>query len=285
VRLPAQAEQYLHLNELGIIPHASIRVGPKQLAPAELGLRLGHQSDDPVSLARWDDTFSLSAEAYRNATLSVMLSSAEAGPRSYVITSASDGEGKTTVASNLAVALSKSRLRVVLIDGDMRKPKIHRAFGLECAYGLREILREGIDLDGYPDFLKKTSVPNLHVITAGSGDEDTMSLLQSVELKGLLSNLYDRYDVVLIDTPPMLHMADARAVSKHTSGTILIVRAGDTPLRQVQSARDMLDKDGVRIIGVILNGFDPFKEGDRTFYSSYERYQVSKSSTKQDLAS
>lgn len=272
VRLPGQAEQYLHLDELGIIPHSSIRVGMAR-PQSMLSLSAG-DGNDPIRLARWDEPFSISAEAYRNTTFSILLSSTTAGPRSYVITSASDSEGKTTVTLNLAVAISKSRRRVVLIDGDMRKPSIHKAFGLECRSGLREILREGVDLGISPHYLKRTGVPNLDVITAGAGEEDSMSLLHSPELKKLLAVLYETYDMVLIDTPPMLHIADARAIAKHTNGAILIVRAGNTTLQSAQAARDIFDKDGIRIIGVILNGFDPTKEGDRTFYSSYERYQV-----------
>lgn len=280
-RLPGDVERFLHVEELGVIPaiaHTASSRGSAHSAEAHRTgtprLALSSQGE-AISLTRWTDNFSIAAEAYRNATLSILLSDSSKRPRSYVVSSPNAGEGKTTVTSNLGVALSKSKLRVALIDGDLRRPNLHNAFGMSNRFGLRNILRGEVNLETTPtDLLAHPSdIPNISVIAAGSGHEDVVELLHSPFFATLLARLSHDFDIVLIDSPPVLHMADARILAGQSDGAVLILRAGMTTREQATRARDLLDHDGVRLVGTILNDFDPVSEGKPNYYESYYRYQ------------
>lgn len=276
-RMPGDVERYLHVHEIGVIP--AIQRGTRALASVGSGRLLGSKAIDAketaVQLTGWNDRFSIAAEAYRNATLSILLSDTTKRSRSYVISSPSAGEGKTTIVSNLGVALSKSKLRVVVVDGDLRRPNLHRAFGMSNTYGLRNILRGEVDLEKTraENLVRPTALPNISIIPAGEGTEDSVELLHSSYFGSLLARLTRDFDIVLIDAPPLLHMADARILAKQSDGAILIFRAGSTTRDQATSARDLIENDGVRLVGTILNDFDPNRVGQRNYYQSYYRYQ------------
>ena len=226
-------------------------------------------------MAGWGERFSIVAEAFRSTSFSILSMDASRRSHVYVVTSPADGEGKTTIATNIGVALSRSHLRVLLIDGDMRKPRLHHSFGVQEAVGLRNLLRGDVDIEDAPlaSFISETSTPNLSVIPAGHGSEDTVQLLHSSFLQTLLDRVSEHYDVTLIDSPPMLHMTDARILGEHSDGIILVFRAGSTTLEQAQAARDLLDRDGIPVLGAVLNDFAPEREGLTNYYSSYTRYQ------------
>jgi succinoglycan biosynthesis transport protein ExoP len=278
-RLPGDVERFLHVHELGVIPSA--QQPARKLYTSLLSLEMRDRSALPLkqgealALTRWNDNFSLAAEAYRNATFSILLWDSSKRSRSYVVSSPSAGEGKTTVTSNLGVALSKSKMRVVLVDGDLRKPKLHDAFGLENNFGMRNILRGELDLEKVPTSVlaKRTALPNLSIIPAGLGTEDIVELLHSPYLGGLLARLSKDFDVILIDTPPTLYMADVRIFAGQSDGAILVLRAGITTREEAGTARDLFEHDGVRLVGTILNDFDPVREGKAGYYHSYYRYQ------------
>jgi capsular exopolysaccharide synthesis family protein len=279
-RMPGDVERYLNVHEIGVIPAIGRGDRPASLLPSARFTGRVLQPHSPqaksnaIQLTGWNDRFSVAAEAYRNATLSIMLSDSNKRARTYVVSSPSAGEGKTTITSNLGVALSKSRLRVVLVDGDLRRPNLHRAFGLSNDFGLRNILRGDIDIEKteMEDLTQRTALPNISVIAAGEGSEDSVELLHSNQVEALLTRLSRDFDVVLIDTPPILHMADARILAGQSDGAILIFRAGQTTRDQAANACDLMEHDGVRLVGTILNDFDPNREGQRNYYSSYYRY-------------
>ena len=191
-----------------------------------------------------------------------------------MVASPNAGEGKTTVTSNLGVALSKSKMRVVLVDGDLRKPNLHNAFAMENGTGLRNVLRGEFDMKrvNLSAFVHKTELPNVSVISAGEGDEELMELLHSPALPQLLDRLSAEYDMVLIDSPPTLHMADTRILAREADGVILVFRASTTTLDAAAMARDLFDRDGIPLVGTILNDFDPQREGWTNYYKDYYRY-------------
>ena len=279
-RAPGDVPRFLNVQELGIIPAAaklkSSSTSAMTLAGVSASSQLG-ATGDAISLTRWGDNFSIAAEAYRNATFSILLSDASKRARSYIVTSPGAGEGKTTVTSNLGVALSKTRLRVVLIDGDLRRPALHRAYAIDNSFGLRNVLRGEVDLETTPTEIltTRTQLPNISVVPAGEGSEDVVELLHSSYLGALLARLSRDFDIILIDTPPILHMADARILAGHSDGAILVLRAGMTTHDQAADARDIFDHDGVRMVGTILNDFDPTRDGNKGYYGSYYRYQQS----------
>jgi capsular exopolysaccharide synthesis family protein len=277
LRVPGDTERYLGMRELGVIP-SSIRerqmLGPGYLNT--LGSPPIHPRETQPTLSNWTGNFSIVAEAYRSATTSIMLSE---HPREkgqiYIVSSPNPGEGKTTVISNIGVALSKSRLRVLLIDGDMRKPALHKVLEVPNEFGLRNLLRGETGPNSSPSdhpLYQSTELPNLFVLPAGQGSEEVVELLHSSQAADIFKRLRCDFDVVIIDTPPMLHMADARILASHAQGVILVVRAGMTTRDEATKARDIFDQDRARLVGTILNDFDPNKSGLNGYYKSYQRY-------------
>ncbi|GAA3757265.1 GumC family protein [Terriglobus aquaticus] len=280
-RLPGETQALLQVQELGVIPHATRTTvaGTRPSYGLVPSLRTADtampQVGEAVALTRWEDRSSITAEAYRSTGFSLLLADAQKKSKVYAVSSASDGEGKTTVVSNLGVALSRTRLRILLIDGDLRKPRLHASFGMRMDFGLRNLLRGEIDVtEAAPGSLyRQTPIHNLSIIPAGGGSEDSVELLHSPNVEKLLNRLRTEFDIILVDTPPMLHMADARVLAVRCDGGILVVRAHETDVDQAQAARDIFDSDGIPIVGTILNSFTPTREGLRDYYKSYERYQ------------
>jgi polysaccharide biosynthesis transport protein len=286
LRGPGEVARYLNLRELGVIPsarHGLRHSYVKKLShpvpratllsnpPAESSARFQR----PMDMAVWQDHASLVAEAYRNTTYSVLLAGKEMErARTFVVTSPSVGEGKTTVTCNLGLALAQANRRVLLIDGDLRKPRLHKAMDVRNDIGMRELLRGDIDGLSTPlqTFCRATQVPGLSVITSGRGSEEPSGLLHSHRFRSLLDRLTGEFDFVLIDSPPMLHMADARILAGMSNGVILVFRARMTDIETAAAARDLFHDDRVRVIGTILNDFDPAKEGRSRYYNSYYQY-------------
>lgn len=286
---PGEAQRLLQLQELGVIPQirtrrvrflptgGAARVRGDDAPTPVLSLRVsGEPAAAAPRLRGADQRFSLVAEAYRSATFSILLAGKLADrSKKYVVSSPNAGDGKTTIVSNLGIALSRSQRRIVVVDGDLRKPGLHKALGLENTAGMREVLRGEVDPQHAPlsAFCQSTGFPNLFVLTAGSGGEESTELLHSPRAGELLARLGREFDLVLIDTPPMLHMADARIFANQADGVILVFHAGSTNLEEAISARDLFVQDRVRVLGTILNGFNPAREGKAKYYDSYYRYK------------
>lgn len=285
LRLPGDVNRFVRIDELGVIPAISAQAAPgnvaaRMLSPVQNAIVKFNGSDAPDRAGSTEDTWmdeALVAESYRNTTLSLLLAEPNKGARMFVVSSPGAGEGKTTVTSNLGIALSKSKLRVVLVDGDLRKPRLHEALSVDNDHGLRDLLRDGVSAyaGSMQTVCKPTAYENLYVIPAGSGRGSIADLLHSSELRVLFQSLAEQFDVVLVDSPPMLHIADARILAAQTNHAILVFRSGVTKRSSAISARRMLERDRVSITGSILNDFDPSREGQRKYYSGYYEYQDS----------
>ncbi len=278
LRLPGDVTRFVRIEELGVIPSSNTQrsAGGNLIAPVQNALVKWNGSRPDAALATqvtWSEE-ALVAESYRNTTLSILLAEPEKGSRTFIVSSPNAGEGKTTVTSNLGIALSKSKLRVVLVDGDMRKPNLHRMLDVDNTVGLRNVLREGVAAYRNRMHLvcQPTAFDNLCVIPSGTGHEPVADLLYSPELRALLDDLETRFDVVLVDTPPMLHIADARIFAGQTNRAILVFRSGVTKRSNAVTVRNMLQRDRVRITGSILNDFHPQREGQGKYYSGYYDY-------------
>jgi succinoglycan biosynthesis transport protein ExoP len=276
LRMPGDSERLVNTDELGVIPSALVLGGPllRSIGLSSRGSRAALTSG-PAHLtlhtAGWDDDLSLVAEAYRNTTISILNAQHKDAVRSYVISSPSAGEGKTTITCNIGVALSKARLRVVLVDGDLRKPSLHKAFSIPNITGLRQVL--GGEKLLISDFCHPTEFDRLSVVPAGSGSATTVELLHSGEFGALIKDLSREFDVVLVDTPPMLHMADARMMAREVEGAILVFRSGVTTREDALTARLMLSRDRIQVVGSILNDFNPRAAGKSGYYDSYSAYR------------
>ncbi|MDQ2777571.1 MAG: polysaccharide biosynthesis tyrosine autokinase [Acidobacteriota bacterium] len=289
LRVPGDVARYLHLRELGVIPSARFEMqstaSRRRLAGAASTTRLlapvgSEQRNDnreqAIDVSSFQEGSSLIAEAYRNTTYSI-LRAKKTGQRAktYVISSPGVSDGKTTVTCNLGFALAQANRRVLLIDGDLRRPRLHEAVGVKNTFGLRDLLRAGVqDANTTELSYQPTKVPNLFVIPTGTGREEPSALLHSAAMADLLRRVARDFDIVLIDTPPVLHMADARILAGASDGVILVFRARTTARQTAMAARDLFLDDNIEVIGTILNDFNPLKEGQGKYYSSYYQYQA-----------
>jgi len=189
-------------------------------------------------------------------------------PRVIVITSSGRGEGKTTVVSNLGIALAETHCRVLLIDADLRSPRLHHAFGVPNDRGLTKLLGADDPVSMIPlaDLKRDTTIPQTSVLTSGEGVENISELLNSRRLPQLLRRLRGEFDVILIDTPPVMHFADARLLGRLADAVILVIRAGQTNREHALSACRRMAKDGTPLLGAILNDFS-VKNSEHDYYS------------------
>lgn len=204
-------------------------------------------------------------EAFRTLGSSVMLESAghKRMLRSIVITSSQPGEGKTTVAVNLALALSEQGKRVILIDADLRRPSVHRALGFRNIRGLAGYL--GGMNDWAPCVLPGLT-PNLDTLPAGKSSQSPVALLSSVRMKTLISQALEEYDYVIVDSPALMpNLADARILAELVDGSIMVVRSGMAPREFVIRARRHL----TNVVGVVLNSMDVRSMEDYYGYHTY----------------
>jgi protein-tyrosine kinase len=190
------------------------------------------------------------AEQFRGLRGRIDAIGAERPVKTVVISSAFPGEGKTTASINLSAvtALSLGR-RVLLIDCDLRKPKVHTSLGLRPKTGLAEVLRNEASVD---DAVMKVEGANFEVLPVRSRPSNPSELLGSPEMRRLIDELSQRYDRVILDSPAALGLPDAKAISDISDGVVLVVRADFTSQQDVESMLEMLDRD--RILGVLLNG-------------------------------
>lgn len=275
---PGDLTFYLNLPELGVIPSgrsAVAKLGPR--GPA--GLIPGQSADgDKLELVTWKRKPSLIAESFR-ATLTSILLSGQNGerPRVIALTSAGPSEGKTTAASNLAIALAETNRRVLLVDADMRRPRLHDVFELPNEEGLSTLLQEKAPLKGreLPAAVQETEVPGLFVLPSGPPSAHASNLMYSPRLPELIELFREEFDTVLIDTPPMLHLADTRLLARYCDTVILVVRAGRTSRDTALAARQRFMEDGTPILGTILVDWSPGRHGvgyGSKYYDGYSKY-------------
>jgi polysaccharide biosynthesis transport protein len=177
-------------------------------------------------------------------------------------------DGKTTVITNVAIACAEAGLRVLLIDGDLRKPRLHDIFSMDRGPGLVDVLRQPT-LGALDKFIRPTSIPGLKLLPAGTSSGNVSSLLYSRQLMLLLRHARQHYQVVLIDTPPVLQLVDSRVIACHTDGVVLVTAAGDTEREEILMAGQRFTEDGTTILGTILNKWMPRSNADRHSYYSY----------------
>jgi receptor protein-tyrosine kinase len=181
-----------------------------------------------------------------------------------MITSTNSGDGKTTVACNLALALAEIgpsvlMQSVLLIDGDLRRPRLHEIFGVPNGWGLADLLEGKAPPNGCEGMVFKTSFRNLKLLPAGSSTVNVAALLHSPRAVAFLNRMRAEFHTVIIDAPPMLNMPDARILGRLADGVILVVRSAQTMRDAAVAANQRLTEDGTRVLGTILNQWDPRK--------------------------
>ncbi len=228
-------------------------------------------ANDPIELISWKHKPSIVAEAFRTVLTSIMFSGENGTrPRVLVMTSASPMDGKTTVVSNLGIAMAEIRQKVLIIDADLRKPRMHQIFDLKNEKGLGTLLR-GTELgdNALDGLIQQTSVPGLSVLPSGPSTHASASLLYSPHLRVVFAKLKAEYDMILVDTPPSLQMTDARVIGRIADAMILVTRANKTTREAAIAVSQRFQEDRTRILGTILNDWNP-KTSRNGYYGYYK---------------
>lgn len=210
------------------------------------------------------------AEAYRTLRTNIQFSSFDIKVKVVCITSTAPGDGKSTVAANLAVVTAESGKRTLLIDCDQRKARLHKVFSLSNLVGLSNLLANEVDFD---NAVQKTVIPNLSVITAGTKPPNPSELLSSEKMRDFVGSLREVYDFVIIDLPPLLAVTDAQLLAGYTDGYLLVVASGETDRAAAAKAKDLLEKVNAKILGAVITKVDM---SDRGFYEYYYHSDTSK---------
>jgi capsular exopolysaccharide synthesis family protein len=269
-------EMHLHLPLLAVVPAAPIRNltdrawsfnGRNASRLIESGVHSA--SIDPENWFRLDrdgNSYFEMSESIRNLRTSLLFAQNREFPQTILVSSAVPAEGKTTISANLSVALAQLGKRVLSIDGDLRRPSVHRIFSMSNSSGLSEYLQ------GHGDWhsaVRPSGVQGLHVIVSGSRPANPAELLSSHRMEELLRHACTQYDVVVVDSPTLLHMADSRLLASYVEAVVLVVKSGDTPKKLVKEAFANLRSVSARVVGVVLNCVDLRHQEYSSSYSNY----------------
>lgn len=210
-----------------------------------------------------------SSEAFRVLRTNLQFMGLDRPLRVIAVTSATPGEGKTTIVANLAVTFAQTGAKVCLVDADLRLPTVAKVFGLTNWAGLTTGL---VNQGGLDEYLQETAIPGLTVLASGPVPPNPAELLGSGRMAKLLADLRSRFDVVLVDTPPVLAVTDAAVVAPRVDGMLLVVRTGRVARQQVLHARQALEAVKANVLGVVLGGMEARRNGSYYYYH-YESHR------------
>ncbi|HUH14044.1 MAG TPA: polysaccharide biosynthesis tyrosine autokinase, partial [Longimicrobiales bacterium] len=270
IRQKSEMEDSLHLTGLAVIP----RVAHGGVGARFRGLLLPGRRTNGRALPTGREMVvagaeqSAAAEAYRTLRTNLHFSSFEGAIRTIAITSASPDEGKTTTALNLGAAFAQQGRSVALVDADLRKGRLHRVFDLERGPGLVGLLMGEASLD---EVVRESGVPGLSVITTDGLPPNPAELLGS-RMEGVLAQLRERFDIVVLDTSPVLAASDVSVLGSLVDGVILVVRAGETERGAARAAMEQLRHVEARMLGAVLNDPDAKVPRYGGGYYHYEYY-------------
>lgn len=278
IRNPGESIKLIAVPELGVIPSAKFPARDLSQVPRRRMLPITGVAESsatvPVAITSWQGNESLVKESIRSVVTSlVMYGESFYRNRIILMTSPHPQAGKTTAVSNLGLALAESGRKVLIIDGDLRRPRLSSLFDVQDEIGLAELLAAGSERKTLPveESIRPTAYPNLFILPSGDASTDLPRLLHSPRLEEVLSSVRKQYDFILLDSPPMMALTDARLLSRNTDGVILVCRAGKTTGEQLAFSYRRLAEDGIEVIGTILNDWNPRSE-DPSYFNSYSEY-------------
>jgi len=264
LKTPDEVERLLRLPSLGVLPKSHLNgarpVDEDSLVPAV--------PDGVVSVAPAIQTSPEATEAFRSLRTSILLSASPV-PKLILVTSALPGEGKTTTAVNLGATLTSLGSRVVIVDCDMRRPSCHRSLGVQNSPGFVQCLTGRVALS--EAILAVPGLANLSVIPCGPIPPNPAEILSSPLAGELLQKLRAEFDYVLVDSPPLLSVADSRILATLTDAAVLVARAFETPYDIVRRARALLYSANARILGVALNAVDIRQDAYGGVHAAYRQ--------------
>ncbi len=206
------------------------------------------------------------SESYRSLRTNIQFANLDNNMKTILVTSATPGEGKTLTLINLAVAMAQNGQKVLIVDCDMRKPRIHKALEISNKAGLAEYLMYGEDISR---FINRIDTLNIDVMTSGKIPTNPSELLHSNVMKETVESLKGKYDYVFFDSPPVVPVTDAVVMSSYMEGAVLVIASGKLEIDMAKKAKESLVASGIEILGVVLNKI-PMK--DSKAYQSYYYY-------------
>ena len=246
-------------------------------SPDELSKALGSTTLGAVSriegknykdkLITVDDLFSPLAESYRMMRSNLQFMSLDQPAKSILITSANPNEGKSTTAANLAIIMAQADLKTIVVDADLRRPTMHKIFGVPNLGGLTELLRSpDLDIDSQ---LKQSGIENLSILTSGPLPPNPAEMMASKRMAQLSKSLEEMADIVIFDSPPVLPVTDAVALSNRVAGVIVVTLSGRTRRDATRQALQNLQRVNANILGGVLNGIPSRQRGDYNYQYNY----------------
>jgi succinoglycan biosynthesis transport protein ExoP len=266
IRTTEEIENYLHLPALAAIP--MIDSMPKRRLLLVGGKENADENETSELLIHSDSRSSL-AEAYRQLRTSILLSTAGHAPKTLLITSSLPAEGKTTTATNTAISLAQTGAKVLIIDADMRRPRLHSVFNISNGAGLSTILssesteREMLDIIQYDELAK------LHLLPSGPIPPNPAELIGSEQMANFLKTMSNNFTHVVVDSPPIASFTDGVLIASMVDGVILVVHAGKSSRQVIRRSRQLLQDIGARIFGVVLNNVNLKSQDNYYYYQSY----------------
>ena len=281
VRSTEDVERWLRLPSIGVIPRIG-GVSKKRRFPSNALARRngnGHVQASPELLTNIESRSAL-AESYRHLRTSVLLSSAGRPPKTLLVTSSMPAEGKTTTAVNTALSLAQTGATVLVIDADMRRPRVHSIFGIDNHRGLSTILSNDMSEAEMLNLVVQDSASGLNLLPSGAIPPNPAELLGSEQMRRLLSLLEMTFDHIIIDSPPVGSFTDGVLTSTLVDGVLLVVHSGKTSRSVARRTRQILQDVGAKVFGVVLNNVN-LKEHDYYYYQSYNSQRYYKSELEQ----
>jgi capsular exopolysaccharide synthesis family protein len=267
-----EVERVLHLPALAVIPSIGSTTRRRVLGRASKTTALQKQvngnSTGSSELLMNLDSRSPLAEAYRHLRTSVLLSTAGRAPKSLLVTSSLPGEGKTTTAVNTAISLAQTGASVVIIDADMRRPRLQSIFDMHGQLGLSSILSSDASEDDMLAVVRADEESGLSVLTSGPIPPNPAELLGSDQMRRLIATLQANYTHVVVDSPPVSSFTDGVLISTMVDGVLLVVHGGKSSRHIVRRSKQLLSDVGAKIFGVVLNNVN-LQSHDYYYYQSY----------------
>lgn len=265
IRSTEDIEKYLGLPALAAIPSI------ESLGKRKLALVGGEESkpNQNTELLIHTDARSSIAEAYRQLRTSILLSSAGHAPKSLLITSSLPAEGKTTTATNTAISLAQTGAKVLLIDADMRRPRLHGVFNISNAVGLSTVLSTELSREEVLDSVQYDQAANLHLLPSGPVPPNPAELIGSEQMAKVFNILREEFTHVVVDSPPIASFTDGVLIASMVDGVILVVHSGKSSRQVVRRSRQLLQDVGAKVFGVVLNKVNLRSQDNYYYYQSY----------------
>ena len=266
IRTSEEVESFLQLPALAVIPTIDSMTKRRLLL---VGANEDEEQRANSELLIHMDSRSSLAEAYRQLRTSILLSTAGHAPKSLLITSSLPAEGKTTTAVNTAISLAQTGAKVLIIDADMRRPRLHSVFNISNARGLSTILSSELSNDDIINAVQYDSDSRLNLLPSGPVPPNPAELIGSQQMTELLKILQGKFTHVVVDSPPIASFTDGVLIASMVDGVILVVHSGKSSRQIVRRSRQLLQDIGAKIFGVVLNNVNLRSQDNSYYYQSY----------------